>query len=47
MLDIDAEKGVTTQKEFDEKFGTGKAKFLHCDVSKAEELKSTSAVLNR
>jgi hypothetical protein len=41
FLDIDADEGKKTQKEFDDKFGAGKAKFVHCDVSKTDELEST------
>ncbi|CAB3989259.1 15-hydroxyprostaglandin dehydrogenase [NAD(+)]-like [Paramuricea clavata] len=38
FLDFDDAEGHKAQKEFDEKFGTGKAKFVHCDVSIPDEL---------
>jgi hypothetical protein len=40
LLDFDDDEGHKAQKEFDEKFGTGKAKFVHCDVSIPSELES-------
>jgi hypothetical protein len=38
FLDVSASEGEKAQKSFDEKYGSGKAVFLKCDVSKKNEL---------
>ena len=38
FFDVSASEGEKAQKGFDEKYGSGKAVFLKCDVSKKIEL---------
>ncbi|CAB3984033.1 15-hydroxyprostaglandin dehydrogenase [NAD(+)]-like [Paramuricea clavata] len=38
FFDVSASEGEKAQKSFDEKYGSGKAVFLKCDVSKKNEL---------
>jgi hypothetical protein len=40
-LDVSVTEGEKAQKSFDEKYGSGKAVFLKCDVSKKGELRGT------
>jgi hypothetical protein len=40
-LDVSVSEGEKAQKSFDEKYGSGKAVFLKCDVSKKDELHGT------
>ncbi|CAB4019686.1 15-hydroxyprostaglandin dehydrogenase [NAD(+)]-like [Paramuricea clavata] len=39
FLDVSVSEGEKAQKSFDEKYGSGKAVFLKCDVSKKDELR--------
>ena len=39
FLDIDVDEGKKAQKEFDDKLGIGRAKCVHCDVSKTDDQK--------
>ncbi|XP_028411097.1 15-hydroxyprostaglandin dehydrogenase [NAD(+)]-like isoform X2 [Dendronephthya gigantea] len=39
FLDISAREGVKAQRDLDEKYGSGKAVFLQCDVSNKNELR--------
>ena len=41
FLDVSVSEGEKAQKSFDEKYGSGKAVFLKCDVSKKDELHGT------
>jgi hypothetical protein len=41
FLDVSVTEGEKAQKSFDEKYGSGKAVFLKCDVSKKGELRGT------
>ena len=39
FLDVLASEGVQAQKTFDKQYGSGKAVFIQCDVSKKNELR--------
>jgi hypothetical protein len=39
FLDVLASEGLEAQKTFDKQYGSGKAVFVKCDVSKKDELR--------
>ena len=42
FADLQKDLGKTVEEEFNGKYGEGSAKFVHCDVTKDEQVQSMS-----